>query len=79
MNITKLENACKYLQRNDSNGDYLDMIKEYHEGEIELETIQEVCNNVLNDWKTDLETISQPTQSDLKDIATLQEWIEYIN
>lgn len=76
--FNQLENVCKYLQRNDRNGDYLEMINEYNQGELDIEVIQDVCNRVLNEWKEDLETIEQPTQDDIKDINHLQQLIESI-
>ncbi len=79
MNIKKLSEVCMYLQRNDKNGEYLQMIDEYYNNEIDINIIYEVCNRVLNEWKEDLESISSQTQSDLKDIEQLKQLIAYIN
>lgn len=79
MNIKKLSEVCSYLQSNDKNGEYLQMINEYNNNELDISIIYEVCNRVLNEWKEDLESISSPTQSDLKDIEQLKQLIAYIN
>ncbi len=79
MNIKKLSEVCMYLQRNDKNGEYLQMIDEYNNNELDINVIYEVCNRVLNEWKEDLESISSPTQSDLEDIEQLKQLIAYIN
>lgn len=79
MTLTKLEEVSNYLQANDKHGEYTQLIKEAKQGDIEVSIVQEIFTRVLTEWKEDLETIEQPTESDLSDIQKLQELINYIN
>lgn len=68
---TKLIDCILFLQRNDSNGSYIDMIEEYQNGEIEVSTIKEVCINVLSDWKNE-----GTAPDDVEQLKELQYWID---
>lgn len=63
-----------YLQRNDSNGNAVDMIEEYQNGEIEVSTIREICTRVLTDWKNE-----STVPDDVKQLNELQDWIDTVN
>jgi hypothetical protein len=50
-----LKNICNYIQENDKNSDIMQAYQEMLDGEMDENTIIEICQNILGDWKEDLE------------------------
>ncbi len=41
------KNTLNWLQRNDRNGDFMDVWNEYQQGELDLSTMHEICESTL--------------------------------
>lgn len=50
-----LKHICKYIQANDRNGDIMDAYTEYQNGELGRDELTEICQNILGEWREDLE------------------------
>lgn len=72
-------NVCKYLQRKDPNGDYLELYQEYIYNEVTQGEVTELCYRVLMEWKEDMETVESLTKADLRDISVIQSYINLLN
>lgn len=51
--MNKLTNVINYLQHNDRNGTYEDMIEEIENGELTIEEARECCIDTLKQWQED--------------------------
>jgi hypothetical protein len=77
----KLENVCKFIQRNDRNSDIMDCYSEYLNNEIPKETLLEICERILNEWLEDSLTINDQfvTSEDIQDRKTFNMYIDLLN
>jgi histone deacetylase complex regulatory component SIN3 len=53
--MTMLRSICNYIQNEDKNSDIMDAYEEYLNQELDKNTLVEICQNILGDWKEDLE------------------------
>lgn len=51
--MDKLTNVINYLQHNDQNGTYEDMIEEIENGELTIAEAREYCIDTLKQWQED--------------------------
>ena len=49
--MKKLINVIEYLQQQDSNGNYTDILDEINDGIITIDDGKKECFNILNRWK----------------------------
>jgi hypothetical protein len=70
----RLLDACKWHQRNDRNGDFMQMWEEYEAGEVSLDTVKDVCERVFIEIRDE-----HLAPEDVVGMAKMDEWVEYIS
>ncbi|MFS0593226.1 hypothetical protein AB1L05_16715 [Cytobacillus horneckiae] len=73
--IETLTEVANFLQSEDRNGEYLEMIHEFKKDELSIEAINRTYERVLNEWIEDLKTIEKPTGGDIEDIVRYKKWL----
>lgn len=62
-----MKSICKYIQENDRNSDIMEAYEEMLDGELDQNTLTEICQNILGGWKEDIFDFGTPTKRE-KDI-----------
>lgn len=69
----RLRSACRWHQVNDRNGDFLEMWAEYQAGDIDLSTVQDVCERVFVEIRDE-----HLDPGDTEGQAEMNKWLAYI-
>lgn len=57
-----LNSICKWVQSEDKNSDIMQAYEEMLDGELDENTLVEILQNVLGDWKEDIFLYGTPTK-----------------